>query len=259
MPKDDNSGFIHFIPVLIIAVAILAVSFSDFSNFNLGLNRDQSVLSETTEESKSQDEEDNQIETQTEERSEDGNLEGERETNRVETRTQTRQEESDDEDDKEEDLDDSDENETESEDEVKIEDEDGSPLKIKIKSKSGGKEFEFESEGISAQSNFPLSVNPETNELIVTTPNGEKVVTILPDQAISNMLENGKITSVLSSQIEEGENGQLEYQVEGEDQEKLLGIFKVKIHKRLIVSAQTGEEISSQLDFLNKLLDALSF
>ena len=41
---------------------------------------------------------------------------------------------------------------------------------------------------LAAQTNFPLRVNLETNELIVNTPNGEKIVTILPDQAVANML-----------------------------------------------------------------------
>jgi hypothetical protein len=41
---------------------------------------------------------------------------------------------------------------------------------------------------IAAQSHFPLTVNLETNELIVTTPKGAKVVTVLPDKAVENML-----------------------------------------------------------------------
>jgi hypothetical protein len=41
---------------------------------------------------------------------------------------------------------------------------------------------------IAAQTHFPLMVNPETNELIVTTPAGQKVVTILPDKAVQHML-----------------------------------------------------------------------
>lgn len=39
-----------------------------------------------------------------------------------------------------------------------------------------------------AQTHFPLMVNLETNELIVTTPKGSKVVTILPDAAVAHML-----------------------------------------------------------------------
>lgn len=41
---------------------------------------------------------------------------------------------------------------------------------------------------VAAQTNFPLMVNPETNELMVTTPKGTKIVTVLPDAAVSNML-----------------------------------------------------------------------
>jgi hypothetical protein len=72
----------------------------------------------------------------------------------------------------------------------------------------GGFEDEFEVEGggngfkvrahenaslvirnkLAAQTHFPLKVNLETNELIVTTPKGEKTVTVLPDAAVFNML-----------------------------------------------------------------------
>lgn len=41
---------------------------------------------------------------------------------------------------------------------------------------------------VAAQTHFPLTVNLETNELIVTTPKGSKVVTVLPDQAVAHML-----------------------------------------------------------------------
>lgn len=41
---------------------------------------------------------------------------------------------------------------------------------------------------IAAQTHFPLMVNLETNELIVTTPKGSKVVTVLPDAAVQHML-----------------------------------------------------------------------
>jgi len=41
---------------------------------------------------------------------------------------------------------------------------------------------------LQTKTNFPLKVNYETGELIVTTPKGEKVVTILPQAAIQHML-----------------------------------------------------------------------
>lgn len=41
---------------------------------------------------------------------------------------------------------------------------------------------------IAAQTRFPLMVNLDTNELIVTTPAGQRAVTVLPDAAVRNML-----------------------------------------------------------------------
>jgi hypothetical protein len=41
---------------------------------------------------------------------------------------------------------------------------------------------------LAAQTHFPLKVNLETNELMVTTPKGSKIVTVLPDKAVANML-----------------------------------------------------------------------
>lgn len=41
---------------------------------------------------------------------------------------------------------------------------------------------------VAAKANFPLMVNLETNELMVTTPKGTKIVTVLPDKAVENML-----------------------------------------------------------------------
>jgi hypothetical protein len=41
---------------------------------------------------------------------------------------------------------------------------------------------------VAAQSRFPIMVNLETNELMITTPKGTKTVTVLPDKAVENML-----------------------------------------------------------------------
>ncbi len=41
---------------------------------------------------------------------------------------------------------------------------------------------------LEAETKFPLRVNLDTNELIVITPKGEKIVTVLPDKAVQNML-----------------------------------------------------------------------
>lgn len=54
--------------------------------------------------------------------------------------------------------------------------------------KSTGNAYMVIRNKIAAQTHFPLMVNLETNELIVTTPAGQKVVTVLPDAAVAHML-----------------------------------------------------------------------
>jgi len=49
---------------------------------------------------------------------------------------------------------------------------------------------------VTAQTHFPLTVNLETNELTVTTPKGSKVVTVLPDQAVANMLATNVLDQI---------------------------------------------------------------
>ena len=236
MPKSN--GFVHLIPLLLIATLILVVSFADFTsnNSNDTLSK-QSVLSERAESDDNQQRTENKDKENSEDR--------EKETKKIETRVETKSRESDDE------IENESSDDQDIEEEVEIESDDET-VKIKIKSKSNNTEFEFESEGVKAESNFPLSIKSETNELIVTTPNGEKVVTILPDQAVENMLDSKKITTVLTTSINEDKNGELEYQIEGQNEEKFLGMFNVKIHKKFVISASTGQEVSSQTDLLNK-------
>jgi len=81
------------------------------------------------------------------------------------------------------------------EEEIEIEEEDS--VEVEIEDSEGNNSTKIRSFGnayavirnrVAAKSNFPLSVNLETNELIVTTKKGSKVVTVLPDAAVNNML-----------------------------------------------------------------------
>lgn len=163
---------------------------------------------------------------------------------------------------------------------------------------------------LAAQTHFPLKVNLETNELTVTTPKGEKTVTVLPDAAVFNMLAanvldqlGGKggfqwladqitqtatpsadlaLTSTTSATITDepgvsedeldvlgfegdspiklvlDEDGNLVYEIDGVKIEKFLGIFKVNVHRLVIVSAETGQLIEVKHNLANKILDLLS-
>jgi len=146
-------------------------------------------------------------------------------------------------------------------------------------------------------SHFPLSINPETYELIVTTPAGTKVVAILPEKAIQNMLSNnistrigiipsgtesGELVDDTDEDIEEGtesgitttitpiliedsedivlelEDDKLVYKIKGEKKFKIMGFIPVSSPVTAVVSAEDGELIKTENSFLTNLIDLLS-
>lgn len=136
--------------------------------------------------------------------------------------------------------------------------------------------FVFARGNAGAQTQFPLSVNLETNELIVTTPAGERTVTVLPDAAVSNLLvaniidrlgpdalaaaaQNAELGSV-ESIVNLGErNGVPIYEISGVSDQRLLGFIPVEIERTAVVSAETGEILDINTPILDTLLDTLSF
>lgn len=115
-----------------------------------------------------------------------------------------------------------------------------------------------------AETHFPLSVDPETNELIVTTPSGSKTVSVLPDSAVEHMLAGDILDHVSTDSaqpaLELGEvNGTLAYRIKGSKVEKFLGLFPVTLQKNALVSAETGELLGTQASLLTRLLDLFAF
>lgn len=139
-----------------------------------------------------------------------------------------------------------------------------------------GNSFVFARGNAGAQTNFPLSVDLETNELVVNTPAGERTVTVLPDAAVLNLLvanvidrlgpdelsaatQNAEIGSV-ESIIALGErNGVPIYEINGISDQRLLGFIPVEIERTAVVSAETGEIIDLNTPIVDTIVDALSF
>lgn len=128
---------------------------------------------------------------------------------------------------------------------------------------------------VQALTDLPLAVNLDTNELTVTTPAGEKVVTVLPDQAVQNMLAANVIDRIgaddlaniireqnietLGQVIELAEQDGLPvYEIHGLKEQKLLGFFRVTTNVNVTVSAETGEVIDTNQSLIDTLLSVVS-
>lgn len=103
----------------------------------------------------------------------------------------------------------------------------------------------------------PLSFNLETNEMIVTTPAGSKVVTVLPDAAY----KNAKLTTTTSKdnmELIDYQNSPV-YTVSGTANEKIFGLIPVTFDKKVFVSAISGNVVNSETSGLATILDLISF
>ncbi len=123
---------------------------------------------------------------------------------------------------------------------------------------------------VGALSNFPISVDSTTGQLTVTTPAGSKVVTVLPQQAIDNMLASKVMTDVVGEKVNndlasipdlvnlETKNGVLVYKVKGNKTHKLLGFIPIKTGVEAFVSAENGEVVESTDSLLGRILNRLA-
>lgn len=146
---------------------------------------------------------------------------------------------------------------------------------------SAGGELTFTRNNTQAVSHFPLSVDPETHELTVTTPAGTKTVTVLPDAAVNNFLEHAKVATTASPSSTAGaggfgslsapsgttvtsvdlnlRNNDLVYEVQAQKEEKFLGFIPVTTTSSTAVSAQNGQIVSKTQSLLNRFISLLSF
>lgn len=143
---------------------------------------------------------------------------------------------------------------------------------VKIASNSG--ERVLVKNRIGAVSKFPLSIDVATNELIVTTPAGRKVVTVLPDQAIANMLRVGKVNVINTSPPPATEsatltpfetvaelevrNDEVVYRIKGAKKQRFLGIIPVTTDVTSFVSAESGEPVGEEQSLIAAVVDLLS-
>lgn len=127
---------------------------------------------------------------------------------------------------------------------------------------------------IAAFTDFPLSINVETKELTITTPAGQKVVTVLPDEAVQNLLATGIINSIetpptdiaaqdqlgtLTGVVEiETRGNEIVYKIQGKKTHRMLGIIPVTTPVTAFVSTDTGLTVAKQQSILTNVIDLLS-
>lgn len=133
---------------------------------------------------------------------------------------------------------------------------------------SSANQLSITSQNVQALTTLPISLNPQTNTLSVTTPQGTKNLTVLPNQAVSTVLQQNLLSSITSQISSSGSssattqltvlNNQPVFAVDGVLQKKLLGLFPIGYAKTVYVSATNGQVVSTTQSPLNAILEAFS-
>jgi hypothetical protein len=152
------------------------------------------------------------------------------------------------------------ENETEVEDENETEDEDS------IEDADDNEvETEFEQESETASSDgtvnkFKLKIKTRTvaGKTIIETASGEMEVENSPEEAVNSLVENEVLDTPTSFEAKTNDNNKVEFEVQGIEAKKLLGLFAVNLPKTVTVDAETGEVTSSNQNVWTRFLSLLS-
>ena len=122
----------------------------------------------------------------------------------------------------------------------------------------------------------PLTVDPETNTLSITTPRGDVKVVVLPDAAIQKLIENNIVDEIVSepndSETESATAGEEEkdtvrlesedespvYKIAGIKRLKFLGLVPFESKIDTTVSAETGEVLERKQERLKRFLSFFS-
>lgn len=149
------------------------------------------------------------------------------------------------------------ENEVENELEHSVENEiENEDLDTVITAEEDG--FEIERNKFKAKANFPITIDEETGNIIVSTSKGQVVLNNMPD-AIIEKISGNTPAEVEKIELDESEDGALEYNVKASKKQKFLGFLDINIYNDYKLNAQTGDLIESSKSFVDSLLDLVSF
>lgn len=246
------------LPLLAITALFLSVALVNYDKSLVSnSNSTQSVLSES-DENKEDEKKEEKVEEKKEVRNEERKQEEKRsgETIRIENKgTRVKIEVK---------------NRVSNRNEIKIEDDDIDEVEIDDESETEDEiddeqeeEFEEESEITlpdGSVNRFKLKIKTRTTagKTIIETASGEVEVENDPEETVNNLVENGLIDNPTSVEIKENQREKVEFEIQGTDSKKFLGIFKVVIPKTITVSSETGEVVSTNQNVWSRIISLLS-
>ncbi len=119
----------------------------------------------------------------------------------------------------------------------------GEDSMLRIRKNADGDTF-IEDGDAKVKANFPMEVDAETGMVTITTASG-KVVELkeMPSSVLAQILGDKTMDEVEEYELEEDENGDMQYMLKGTDKRKLLGLFEVNVPVEAYVNCENSDEV----------------
>jgi len=102
--------------------------------------------------------------------------------------------------------------------------------------------FAIKQRNIIALTEFPISIDSKTAKLSVTTESGDRLVSVLPYNAVESLVRTRIITRIAEGGVDLIEKErELTYKVNGEKLLNLFNVYEYPVLMSIAVSASTGE------------------
>ena len=119
-----------------------------------------------------------------------------------------------------------------------------------------GDKFTLVQRGITALTNFPISVNSKTAKITVTTERGDRIVSVLPYGAVESLLKAKILSNVNENKLDLVESdSELAYHVVGAKLLNLLDVYSYSVPVSAYVSASTGEVVKVEAPIWFRFID----
>lgn len=105
--------------------------------------------------------------------------------------------------------------------------------------------FAIKQKNVIALTDFPISVDSQTAKLSVTTESGDRLVSVLPYNAVESLVRTRIITRISEGGVDlVEEERELTYKVNGEKLLNLFNVYEHPVQMSIAVSASTGEIVN---------------
>lgn len=146
------------------------------------------------------------------------------------------------------------------ENEKEVKDDTNNEINDKTETES---EFEQESETASSDGSinkfkFKLKTRVVNGKTVIETTSGDMEIKNNPEDSVDNLVDTGVLDTPTSFEAKTNDNNKVEFEVQGVEIKKLLGLFEVSLPKIVTVDSETGNVINTSQNIWTKFLSLLS-